>query len=51
MTSDVVTLHLPLNESTRNILSKSRISLMKESAILINAARAGLLMKRQSNKL
>jgi D-3-phosphoglycerate dehydrogenase len=43
MTSDVVTLHLPLNESTRNILSKSRISLMKESAILINAARGGLV--------
>jgi phosphoglycerate dehydrogenase-like enzyme len=43
MTSDVITIHLPLNESTRNILSKSRISLMKESAILINTARGGLV--------
>lgn len=43
MNSDVVTLHLPLNESTRNILSKSRIDLMKQSAILINTARGGLV--------
>ena len=41
--SDVVTLHLPLNESTRNILSKSRIDLMKQTAILINTARGGLV--------
>ena len=43
MNSDVVTLHIPLNESTRNILSKSRIDLMKQSAILINTARGGLV--------
>jgi len=41
--SDVVTLHLPLDESTRNILSETRLELMKPSAILINAARGGLV--------
>ena len=41
--SDVVTLHLPLNNSTRNILSPERLLLMKPSAILINAARGGLV--------
>jgi phosphoglycerate dehydrogenase-like enzyme len=41
--SDVVTLHLPLDESTRNILSATRLALMKPSAILINAARGGLV--------
>ena len=41
--SDVVTLHLPLDESTRNMLSATRLALMKPSAILINAARGGLV--------
>ena len=41
--SDVVTLHVPLDESTRNIISATRLALMKPSAILINAARGGLV--------
>ena len=41
--SDVVTLHLPLDESTRNMLSATRLALMKPSANLITAARGGLV--------
>jgi len=41
--SDVVTLHLPIDGSTRNILSAQRLALMKADAILINAARGGLV--------
>ena len=41
--SDVVTLHLPLDESTRNMLSAIKLALMKPSAILINTARGGLV--------
>jgi phosphoglycerate dehydrogenase-like enzyme len=41
--SDVVTLHIPMNDSTRNILDARRLGLMKPSAILINAARGGLV--------
>ncbi|NQV83521.1 MAG: phosphoglycerate dehydrogenase [Rhodospirillales bacterium] len=41
--SDVVTLHLPIDNSTRNILSAERLALMKPDAIVINAARGGLL--------
>jgi D-3-phosphoglycerate dehydrogenase len=41
--SDVVTLHLPLDETTANILSAERLALMKPDAILINAARGGLV--------
>lgn len=41
--SDVVSLHVPLDESTRNMLSAERLSLMKKNAILINAARGGLV--------
>lgn len=41
--SDVVTLHVPLDESTRNMISVDRLGLMKPGAILINAARGGLV--------
>jgi len=41
--SDIVTLHVPLDDSTRNILSAEHLSLMKPDAILINIARGGLL--------
>jgi phosphoglycerate dehydrogenase-like enzyme len=42
-TSDVVTLHLPLNNSTKNILDEERLSMMKGDAVLINLARGGLV--------
>ncbi len=42
-TSDVVTLHVPFDESTRNIMSAERIRMMKPGAILINTARGGLI--------
>jgi len=41
--SDVVTLHLQLDLSTRNILSAERLALMRPDAILINCARGGLV--------
>ena len=40
--SDVVTLHVPLNEGTRNLISRERLSLMKRDAVLVNAARGGV---------
>lgn len=41
--SDIVTLHVPLDDSTKNILSAHRLALMRPGAILINAARGGLV--------
>jgi phosphoglycerate dehydrogenase-like enzyme len=41
--SDVVTLHLPLDSSTKNIISKDKLKMMKREAILINLARGGLV--------
>ena len=41
--SDIVTLHVPLDESTKDMLTVDRLALMKKSAILINLARGGLV--------
>jgi D-3-phosphoglycerate dehydrogenase len=41
--ADIVTLHLPLDHSTANILSAERLARMRPDAILINAARGGLV--------
>ena len=41
--SDVITLHLPLDDSTKNIISSERLQLIKSDAVLINLARGGLI--------
>ena len=41
--SDVVTLHVPLDASTRGMISTSEIGLMRPGSFLINAARGGLV--------
>ncbi|MDY3918079.1 MAG: 2-hydroxyacid dehydrogenase [Candidatus Limivivens sp.] len=38
-TCDVVSLHVPATPDTRNLINKETLSLMKESAVLINTAR------------
>lgn len=41
--ADVVTLHLPLDRTTRGLLGAERLALMKPGAILINTARGALV--------
>lgn len=41
--SDVVTLHVPLNEKTVGLIGYRELSIMKPSAILINAARGPIV--------
>jgi phosphoglycerate dehydrogenase-like enzyme len=49
--SDVVTLHVPLNDTTRGLLDARRLALLKPDAILINAARGGLVDERELKRL
>jgi glycerate dehydrogenase len=44
--SDIVTLHSPLNDETRNMIGATELSMMKRDAILINTARGGLVDER-----
>ena len=44
-TSDVVTLNCELNDSTRNLIGRDQLALMKPGAILVNAARGGVLVE------
>ena len=41
--ADIVSLHLPLSEATRNLIDGRRLGLMKPDALLINTARGGLI--------
>src|SRR6185312_8360048 len=41
--ADVVSLHVPLVDSTRNLVDARRLALMKPHAILINTARGGIV--------
>jgi len=42
-TCDVASLHIPLSEQTRHLIDGERLALMKADAILINAARGGVV--------
>jgi phosphoglycerate dehydrogenase-like enzyme len=44
--SDVISIHLPLNASTRGMLGTNQIAQMKDGVILINTARAAILEER-----
>ncbi|HUX80300.1 MAG TPA: D-2-hydroxyacid dehydrogenase [Alphaproteobacteria bacterium] len=41
--SDIVTLHCPLTDVTKNMISEKQLKIMKKSSILINTARGGLV--------
>lgn len=41
--SDLVSLHVPLDQSTRGMLGASKLSLLKSTGVLINTARGGIV--------
>lgn len=40
--SDILSLHVPLNEQTRNLLDKAHIDMLKKDSIVINVARGAV---------
>ena len=45
--SDIVSLHVPLNESTRHMINADVLSKMKSDAVLINTSRGGVVDEPQ----
>ena len=41
--ADYITIHLPLNEDTKNFIGAAEFSLMKNTAIIVNSARGGIV--------
>ena len=41
--SDIISLHAPLSDATRNLIGTRELGMMKRSALLINTARGGLV--------
>lgn len=41
--ADIITLHVPLSNKTRHMISKREFSMMKNNAIVLNTARGGLI--------
>lgn len=41
--ADIVSVHLPLNDETKHLLNKDNLSLMKDSAVIINVARGPII--------
>ena len=42
-TSDIVTLHVPLTERNRGLIGRRELDLMKETAVLVNTSRGGVV--------
>lgn len=41
--SDVISLHVPLTEATANLIGEKELAMLKKSAVVINAARGGVI--------
>ncbi|MCR8921805.1 D-2-hydroxyacid dehydrogenase [Dasania sp. GY-MA-18] len=41
--ADIISLHCPLSEHTRNLITDQQLALMKSTALLINTARGGIV--------
>ncbi|MFA5953740.1 MAG: phosphoglycerate dehydrogenase [Candidatus Pacearchaeota archaeon] len=40
---DIITLHIPLNEENKNLISKTEFEIMKKNSIIINTSRGGII--------
>jgi D-3-phosphoglycerate dehydrogenase len=48
--SDIITIHIPLTEETRHLISERELSLMKKTAVIINTSRGGIINERDLYK-
>ena len=48
--ADFLSIHMPLNKETKNLLNMSRIQTMKNTAVIINTARGGIINEHDLDK-
>ncbi len=41
--SDIISLHIPLNKETSNLIDEKKLRLIKDSSVIINTARGGII--------
>jgi glycerate dehydrogenase len=49
-TSDIISIHAPLNEQTKNLISLEELKLMKTTAIIANMGRGGIINEKDLAK-
>jgi glycerate dehydrogenase len=49
-TSDIISIHAPLNDKTKNLISLGQLLLMKKTSILINTGRGGIVNEKDLAK-
>ncbi len=43
MKSDIISIHAPLNEQTKNLITKEQLSMMQKGSVIINVGRGGII--------
>ena len=49
-TADFLTIHMPLNDNTRNLINLEKMKTMKNTSIIINTARGGIINEMDLNQ-
>lgn len=45
-TSDIISIHAPLNTTTKNLISKEQLQMLKKEAVLLNLGRGGIVNEK-----
>jgi D-3-phosphoglycerate dehydrogenase len=48
--ADFISIHMPLNKETKNLINMSKIQTMKKTAVIINTARGGIINEHDLDK-
>ena len=49
--SDIISLHIPLNKETKNLIDEKKLRLIKNSSVIINTSRGGIINENSLAKL
>lgn len=44
--SDIISIHAPLNDKTKNLINRTNLPLLKDEAVLINVGRGGIVNEK-----